>query len=182
MTETFDIIIRNECEGDYAATEAIALAAFAPDVRVPELVRKLRASDALIPELNLVAEVNGVVAGHLMFSRAAMTSGHTVALLSPLGVLPEHHKQGVGSALMRYAMNWLNKSDYPLVVVEGVPSYYPRFGFSSAHTMGVEPPYSLPEPPWMAYRLPTYHEGVKGTVTYPEPFDFLHDAQEQETV
>lgn len=175
MSNPNSLIVRNERTDDHAATEAIALSAFAPDVRVAELIRKLRTSDALIPQLNLVAEANGVVAGHLMFSRAALSSGHTVALLSPLGVLPEYQRQGVGSALMNYTMDWLRKSDFPLVVVEGVPEYYPRFGFSSAHAMGILPPYPLPAPPWMALRLPAYEESVKGTVAYPEPFDFLHD-------
>ena len=178
MVDNCNVIIRNEHASDCSAVEAIALAAFAPDVHVAELVRKLRASDALIPELNLIAEVDGVVAGHLMFSRAAMSSGHTAALLSPLGVLPKYQRQGVGSTLMHHAMNWLRASDFPVVVVEGVPEYYPHFGFSSAHAMGIEPPFPLPEPPWMAYRLPAYRESVKGTVAYPKPFDFLHSDQE----
>jgi len=147
-------------------------------VQVAELICKLRDSETLIPELNLVAEVNGVVAGHLMLSRAAISSGHTVALLSPLGVLPEYQRRGVGSALMTHAIDWLRKSDFPMIVVEGVPSYYPQFGFSSARAMGIDPPFPLPEPPWMAYRLPAYKETIKGTVTYPEPFDFLHDVED----
>jgi putative acetyltransferase len=178
VTKICSLNVRREQPADATVTEQIALQAFAPDVRVAELVRKLRASDALITELNLVAEADGIVVGHLMLSRAAISSGHLVALLSPLGVLPDCQRQGVGSALMRHAMDWLKASDFPLVVVEGVPEYYPRFGFSSAHAMGIEPPYPLPAPPWMAYRLPAYHPSVQGTVTYPEPFDFLHDESE----
>lgn len=177
MTTDLDVTIRPEQMNDQRATEALALAAFAPDQRVAELVRKLRASAALIPELNLVAEVNGVVAGHIMFSRARITSGHSVALLSPLGVLPAYQRQQIGSALVRYALAWLNKSGYPVVILEGVPAYYPRFGFRPAHTLGIEPPYPLPEPVWQAYRLPAYQDSVRGTVTYPEPFDFLRPSE-----
>jgi putative acetyltransferase len=79
----------------------------------------------------------------------------------------------VGSSLVRHALSWLEKSDLPVVVLEGVPTYYPRFGFTSAHAMGIEPPYPLPEAVWQAYRLPAYRDGVKGLVKYPEPFDFL---------
>ncbi|GAB3643363.1 GNAT family N-acetyltransferase [Spirosoma arcticum] len=172
------IIIRNETAADYALTEALALAAFAPDVRVAELVRRLRMSEALISELNLVAEVDGVLVGHLMFSRATISSGHTAALLSPLGVLPSFQRRKVGTSLVEYALNWLRKSDFPVVVVEGVPAYYPRFGFTSSHAMGIEPPFPLPESVWQAYRLPAYQEAVKGTVHYPEPFDFLHSEEE----
>jgi putative acetyltransferase len=170
--------IRNEALADYALTEALALDAFAPDVRVAELVRKLRASEALIPELNLVAEVDGVLAGHLMFSRAAITSGHTVALLSPLGVLPTYQRRKVGTSLVEYALNWLRQSSFPVVVLEGVPAYYPRFGFTSAYALGIEPPIPLPESVWQAYRLPAFQESVKGTVHYPEEFDFLHSNSE----
>lgn len=170
--------IRNETVTDYAQTEALALAAFAPDRRVAELVRKLRTSEALIPELNLVAEVDGVLAGHLMFSRATITSGHTVALLSPLGVLPNFQRRKVGTTLVEYALNWLKRADFPVVVLEGVPAYYPRFGFTSAHALGINPPYPLPEPVWQAHRLPAYQKTVKGTVHYPEPFDFLHSGDE----
>lgn len=178
LEDSVTIRIRNESLADYALTESLALDAFAPDVRVAELVRKLRVSEALIPELNLVAEVDGVLAGHLMFSQATITSGHTVALLSPLGVLPTYQRRTVGTSLVEYALNWLRKSSFPVVVLEGVPAYYPRFGFTSAHAMGIEPPFPLPEPVWQAYRLPAYQDAVKGRVQYPEPFDFLHSDEE----
>lgn len=109
-----------------------------------------------------------------MFSQAAITSGHTLALSSPLGVLPAYQRRGVGTALVEYALNWLKKSSFPGVVLEGVPACYPRFGFTSAYAMGINPPFPLPESVWQAYRLPAYQEAVKGTVRYPEPFDFLH--------
>jgi putative acetyltransferase len=173
-TVPLDIQIRNECPTDHEATEALALAAFAPDVRVAELVRELRVSPWLIPELNLVAVVEGMVAGHIMFSRARLGDEYEVALLSPLGVLPEYQKQGVGSSLVRHALEWLASSAFPLVVLEGIPDYYPRFGFTLAYDMGIEPPYPVWRPAWQAYCLPTCHDAVRGKIVYPEAFDFLH--------
>ncbi len=174
MIDPLTICIRNEQSADHPATEALALAAFDPDPRVAELVRRLRVSDSLISELNLVAQLKDTIVGHLMFSRAPITSGHQVALLSPLGVLPPYQRQYIGSALMKHALTWLAASPYPLVVLEGVPSYYPRFGFVPAQDLGIDPPFSLPPAVWQAYRLPAYSSQVKGTVYYPEPFDFLH--------
>jgi putative acetyltransferase len=174
MSELLPITIRQEHPTDHAATEALALAAFAPDERVAELVRRLRRSQTLVEELNLVAEAEGILAGHLMFSRALITSGHTLALLSPLAVLPNYQRRGVGSALVKHALTWLQTSPFPAVVLEGVPSYYPRFGFSSAHALGIDPPFPLPAAVWQVYRLPAYQATVKGQVTYPHPFDFLH--------
>lgn len=179
MVSELIMSVRHERSGDFAATEAIALAAFAPDVRVSELVRRLRASPSLIPQLNLVAEINGVVAGHLMFSRAALTPSYEVALLSPLGVLPAYQRRGVGSLLVHHALEWLKTSEFPVVVLEGVPAYYPRFGFTSAHELGIEPPFPLPKEVWQACRLAAYQKGVKGTIAYPEAFDFLHTEKEK---
>jgi putative acetyltransferase len=179
MTSALTMIVRSEQPGDFAVTEALALAAFAPDVRVAELVRRLRASPALIPHLNLVAEINGVIAGHIMFSQAALTPGHEVALLSPLGVLPVYQRRGVGASLVYHALEWLKKSKFPVVVLEGVPAYYPRFGFTSAHEMGIEPPFPLPKEVWQAIRLPAYQRDAKGVVAYPEPFDFLYTSEEK---
>lgn len=179
MASALTTSVRNEQPGDFAATETIALAAFAPDVRVSELVRRLRASPSLIPQLNLVAEINGVVAGHIMFSRATLTPGYEAALLSPLGVLPAYQRRGVGSLLVYHAIEWLKTSEFPIVVLEGVPVYYPRFGFTSAHELGIEPPFPLPKEVWQAYRLPAYRRDVKGTIAYPEAFDFLHTEEEK---
>ncbi len=170
-------MIRPEVVTDHAQTEALALAAFAPDERVAELVRKLRVSPALLPELNIVAEVDGEVVGHIMFSRAVMQGEWgqcEVPLLSPLGVLPAYQKQGIGSALVQHAMQWLETSSFGLVVVEGIPDYYPRFGFVSAYDLCIEPPYPVHKFSWLAYPLPAYQTDTKGIVAYPQPFDFLH--------
>lgn len=174
MIDQPNIAIRREQSADYQATEALALAAFDPDTRVAELVRRLRASNSLISELNLVAQVEGIVVGHIMFSRARITSGHDLALLSPLGVLPAYQRQHIGSALMQHALAWLEASSYPVVVLEGVPSYYPRFGFVPAQPLGIDPPFNLPQAVWQAYCLPAYSSQIKGQVCYPDPFDFLH--------
>ena len=174
MIDPLTIRVRQEQSADHQATEALALAAFDPDPRVAELVRRLRASASLIPELNLVAQVENTIVGHLMFSRARITSGQELALLSPLGVLPTFQRQQIGSALMHHALTWLEVSPYPLVILEGVPSYYPRFGFVPAHPLGIESPFDLPPAVWQAYCLPAYSSQVRGIVHYPEPFDFLH--------
>ena len=179
MGKANDIVIRHENPSDYKAVEAIALGAFAPDTRVAELVRKLRSSPSLIPELNLVAEASGVVAGHIMFSRAELDSGCEVPLLSPLGVRPSFQRRNVGSRLVTHALHHLKSSDFPFVILEGVPGYYPRFGFVLASTLGIEPPYPVPEAAWQAYPLPAYQPYFKGKIKYPEPFDFLYNEEQK---
>jgi putative acetyltransferase len=58
----------------------------------------------------------------------------------------------------------------PLVVVLGHPAYYPRFGFEPADALGVLAPFEVPVEAWMAYRLPAYGPGARGTVGYPDAF------------
>lgn len=121
-----------------------------------------------------MAQVEALLVGHLMVSRAVITSGHTLALLSPLGVLPGYQRQGVGSALVKEALARLRQLSFPVVVLEGAPDYYPHLGFDSAHALGIAPPYSLPTAVWQAYRLPAYQGTERGQLTYPPAFDFLH--------
>ena len=54
-------------------------------------------------------------------------------------------------------------------LVEGVPSYYPQFGFRSASELGFErPDPRIPERAWMALPLAAYDPAVAGRVVYPD--------------
>ena len=65
-----------------------------------DLVNALRLGGAYIPELALVAEIAGEIAGHIMFTRLKI--GESVQLaLAPLSVLPAYQGQGIGAALVR---------------------------------------------------------------------------------
>ncbi|GAA1015973.1 hypothetical protein Aple_011170 [Acrocarpospora pleiomorpha] len=64
--------------------------------------------------LTLVAEHAGQVVGHVMFTRSLLDAPRrlvNVQALSPLGVLPEHQRQGIGSALVRAGLSTLSQSD-----------------------------------------------------------------------
>jgi len=95
-----------------------------------------------------------------------------VLLLSPLGVAPEHQRQGIGAALTRAALEIADARPEPLMIVEGIPAYYPRFGFVRARTLGILPPVHLGEldAPWMARPGPSYSPGLGGRVVYPQHF------------
>jgi putative acetyltransferase len=144
--------------------------AFAPSGGEARLVDGLRAEGAHVPELCLVAEEDGRVVGHVMFSRAALGSGHVVLVLAPVGVLPERQGAGIGSALMREVLARAGETGYGLVVLLGHPAYYPRFGFEPAGALGIESPYDVPPEAWMALRLPAYEPAMRGLVTYADAF------------
>ncbi|MCD8391952.1 MAG: N-acetyltransferase, partial [Cloacibacillus porcorum] len=64
-----------------------------------ELVARLRKSGVFVPELSLVAEEEGRIVGHIMFTRIGLGEARALAL-APLSVLPEFQRRGVGSRLM----------------------------------------------------------------------------------
>ena len=65
------LIIRRETENDYKDVYDLIKAAFESaehkDGNEQDLAEALRKSDAFVPELSLVAEISGKIAGHIMY-------------------------------------------------------------------------------------------------------------------
>ncbi len=101
----------------------------------------LRHSRDAIPELNLVAEFNGGIVGHIMYSKAhvCQASGerHHVVNFGPIRVLPEYQKKGVGSSLMKYRLKKATQLGFWAVIFFGHPTYYPRLGCKDAKEFGI---------------------------------------------
>ncbi len=165
------MIIRAEQVGDRAAIHAVNTQAFGRDNEA-RLVDLLRVSPAFIPELSLVAIDAARVVGHILFSRIHIRTAERdvpALALAPMAVLPERHRQGIGSALIRSGLDACRRLGQQIVVVVGHPRYYPRFGFSSARAKGLEAPY--PDAAFMVQELtPGALDGVHGTVEYPQEF------------
>jgi predicted N-acetyltransferase YhbS len=91
--------------------------------------------------------------------------------LSPLGVLPEYQGRGFGSGLVRASLDAARELGEPLLLVEGNPRYYERFGFVRADELGLLPP---PEALYdWAFQVAVLDEGAalpQGRVAYSEPF------------
>ncbi len=90
--------------------------------------------------LALVAEIDGRIVGHIMFSDVTVegdAGAHTILGLAPLAVLPEYQKQGVGSALMHASIDECRRMGAKAIFLLGHPSYYPRFGFAPAKHRGL---------------------------------------------
>lgn len=95
--------------------------------------------------LSLVAEEEGRLVGHVMFSEAVIrTGGGEVGALAlgPVGVIPERQGRGVGSALIREGLDRCAREGHRIVVLLGHPGYYPRFGFSAERAGNLSSPYS----------------------------------------
>ena len=92
--------------------------------------------DALVDSgdtvLELVAEEEGQVVGHILFSRLYVEHGGKFAAvaLAPLAVEPSFHGAGIGGALIREAHVRLKQAGEKLSIVLGEPAYYGRFGYT----------------------------------------------------
>ncbi len=162
--------IRAETEGDRRAIADVTTAAFGQEDEA-RLVEAIRACDEFVPELSLVAEENGRIVGHIMFSYSALEGSDTRLLqLSPLSVAPDRQGHGIGSALIRKALRLADEQGEPLVLVLGHTTYYPRFGFRPASTLGLQPPNPDWEAAFMVVPLKAYDPSLRGSVTFAPPF------------
>jgi putative acetyltransferase len=122
--------------------------------------------------LSCVADRNGHIVGHVVFSRMwidTATGEVDAVALAPLAVLPEYQRQGIGQRLIPYGLNALRDAGEEIVIVVGHPEYYPRFGFSMALTRSLESPF--PAEAFMGLELrPGALDGVRGRVRYPPAF------------
>jgi putative acetyltransferase len=164
--------IRAERADDVDAIARVVEAAFRSPTEA-RMVANIRASSDFIPELSLVAEDHGVVVGHVMVSYVALhdvAARRRVCCLSPLAVVPERQREGIGSALVRDVVERVDARGEPFVVLEGSPAYYGRLGFESSVAYGVR--INLPDwaPPEAAqiYRLRNYDPSLRGLVVYPK--------------
>lgn len=146
--------------------------------QVAELVGGLRRLIDQEHGLSLVAELSGRVVGHLMCTPALLDAPQqlvTVEVLSPLGVLPEFQRRGVGSALVRQAIELLAARDVPALFLEGDPAYYRRFGFVAGGPRGYrQPSLRIPPAAFQLIQLPAHQPWMTGTLVYPPVF-WEHD-------
>ncbi len=167
------VVIRQEEARDHAAVYSLVKTAFATaahtDGTEHELVRALRRSEAFIPELSLVAEVDGALAGHILFTRAWVGSAAVLAL-APLSVLPQYQRQGVGAALIQSGHRAARGLGYGWSIVLGSPAYYPRFGYLPADAFGIQAPFDVPRENFMARKLSDNAPSVHGVVRYAAEF------------
>lgn len=121
-----EIKIRPEQENDFQAVREVVELAFRnvedSDQSEPYLVERLRKTDAYIPELSLVAELNGEIIGHLMMSKVEIVSEDQSVIslgLAPVSVVPKYQRIGVGSALIREAHKRAGELGYKSAVLLG---------------------------------------------------------------
>ena len=162
-------MIRATTNNDLESILAVHADAFGPEEgpEIVELVRQLLEDETARPVLSLIADVDGTVAAHVLFTTVSVHGGDReplASLLAPLAVASKIQGQGLGTRLVHAGLEELRASGVELVFVLGHPDYYPRFGFRPAGALGFAPPYAIPEKNADAWMVAEIRAGVVGTV------------------
>jgi predicted N-acetyltransferase YhbS len=147
------------------------------------MVHELRKRDGV--DISLVAEADGVLAGHIICSRAHIKTpdGNIIPVMSfgPISVLPEYQRNGVGKALMYAMLEKAAGNGHGAIMFFGRPEYYPQFGFVEASQFGVTDCRGNNYPAFMCMELKKgYLSNTKGGKYYES--DIYDDERNQEKV
>jgi putative acetyltransferase len=134
------LIIRNEREDEFRAVEELTREAFwnryVPGCNEHFCLHQLRSTADFIPELDLVAELNGELIGNIIYTHAkiidAQGQTHPVACFGPVSILPSLQSRGYGASLIKYSLDKAISLGFKAVCIYGNPRYYHRFGFRCA--------------------------------------------------
>jgi len=158
------IKVRAEAPDDFRAIDVVNLSAFQGEAEA-QLIAELRSSPVFIPDLSLVAELNGRIVGHVVLSKVQLKSNNgssEILALGPMSVVPSQSHRGIGSELIEAA-----------VARAGHPDYYQRFGFRPATDWGISCNLPIPEDALTAMELVEGALAGGGQVEYPELFKAL---------
>jgi len=166
------ISIRSEQAQDVAAVRHVHVTAF-PTAAEADLVERLRAGGK--SEVSLVAELEGRIIGHIVFSRVTFDPPLDIIAygLGPVAVVPGHEKHAVGRRLVQNGLAESHARGACMVVVLGDFGYYSRFGFERASRHGLRNEYGAEES-FMAFMLDAHaHPPPSTLVKYASEFAAL---------
>ncbi len=149
------ITIRPEEHKDYKDIVSLVLRSFregtdySDGADIVALIEEIRDSEYYVPELSFVAELEGEIVGHFLFSRFPLSEtpegGHGKAMdtdlvmLAPVSVHADHLRQGIGSAMIRLGIEKVKERGFAGLIVEGYYRFYNTVGFRTSSEYGIFP-------------------------------------------
>lgn len=141
-------IIRVARQADKPAIQELTTRAFGQEDEA-RIIRQLEQDgDAL---LQVVAEMDGRIVGHVMFYLLGVRGRLSAAGLGPMSVDPWVQKHGVGKQLVNTGLTMMREGGVPIVFVLGHDWFYPKFGFAVETTEPFQSAYKGPH--FFAVRL-----------------------------
>lgn len=144
MATPSEVTLRVERPEDRRAVEELTREAFW-NVHVPGcnehfLVHLMREHADFLPELSLVAELNGRLVGNVMSTRSWLRSGaRELATLTvgPVSVHPAHQRRGIGRKLLARVAELGRQQGFAAIVLYGHPHDYVGAGFRHGKDLGI---------------------------------------------
>ncbi len=184
-------IIRLERESDYREVENLTREAFwnvyRPGCTEHYVLHLYRGNPDFIPELDFVMETDGIIMGHVMFSRAWIIAddGRSIPILTfgPISIAPAYKRKGYGLRLLTHAMERAGELGYGAIFMEGNIDFYGKCGFDVASKSGIHY-YAEPREDVVPYFLlrqlqEGFLEGVTGVYRTPEGY-FVDETEAEE--
>ncbi len=167
-----EITIRQEQPKDYAQVYQVVKNAFLnaehTNGREQDLVEELRRCPEFVPQLSLVAVVDGNIVGHALFTQVQIGE-ETQLCLAPLAVAPTFQRMGVGKKLIEAGHKIARNLGYRCIILVGHETYYPRFGYQPAGKLGIQCPIPVPAENFMVCALTKDQPLPQGVVRFAPP-------------
>ena len=175
-------IIRLERESDHREVECLTREAFwnvyRPGCTEHYVLHLYRGNPDFIPELDFVMETDGIIMGHVMFSRAWIIAddGRSIPILTfgPISIAPAYKRRGYGLRLLNFAIERARELGYGAIFMEGNIAFYAHAGFvvaSSLHIHYYAEPREREVPYFLGLELKKgFLDGVEGTYHTPKGY------------
>lgn len=176
-----DIIIRPEMSKDYKDIISLVLRSFKEGTNYSDgtdiiaLIEEIRGSEYYIPELSFVAELNGKIVGHFLFSHFPLSKtadgehidSKDIVMLAPVSVHADYFHQHVGVTMLTLGIQKVREAGFKGITVEGDYNFYNRVGFKTSSEYSIYPTSGFPmkEPRCMMCQE-TYEGSLKGIQGY----------------
>ncbi|MFQ6370600.1 GNAT family N-acetyltransferase [Shewanella sp. YIC-542] len=119
-----------------------------------DFVTRLIATTADDELIGCIATDDDCIVASIFFSRFDVPSQQVAFILSPVAVLTEVQRRGIGQQLIRYGLEHLRALNVELVFTYGDPAYYAKTGFMPLSEKQIKAPYPLTQPiGWQAQML-----------------------------
>ena len=137
--------IRLEQPQDYFTTEFLTRESFwnvyRPGCTEHYVLNQYRTNPDFMPELSFVMEADGKIIGHVMYSKAELTTGDGRRIPSwtfgPISIHPDYRRKGYGLKLLSYSIEKAREIGVGFLCMEGNIEFYRHAGFVLASELGI---------------------------------------------